>query len=317
MIDQFPAFDIAEDTVEKSLDLTKSHELLKGILESSCDGIAVLRAARDDQNCIVAFNWILANSVAANIVGKTPEQLPGTRVPVTFPGLPRLLKNYIQVVESSQPFKHEFNAHINSRSIWLDILAIKFEDGLAVTFRDISEVKELSLKLKEQGNIDGLTGVMNRRSLEQTLDREWRHCIRAKKHLTFILCDLDHFKRYNDRYGPQSGDDCLKQIARELAKTAQRPRDFVARFGGEKFAIILAETPAAGAETVARSIQEKVSELRIAHSATDLGDFVTVSMGVATTIPTAGRSLATFIKTADKALQQAKDNGRNGIVFMN
>lgn len=166
-------------------------------------------------------------------------------------------------------------------------------------------------------HLDGLTQVANRRRLDAYLNQEWRRLSREKLSLSLILCDVDHFKRYNDRNGHQAGDDCLQQIAQAINRVVKRPADLVARYGGEEFAIILPNTTVEGATTVAEVIRAEIQQLRILHNDSDSSELVTVSLGGAIAIPSQEISLKDFILAADKALYKAKRQGRDRAIIDN
>jgi diguanylate cyclase (GGDEF)-like protein len=157
---------------------------------------------------------------------------------------------------------------------------------------------------------DGLTGLANRRHLDEVLEREWRRAIRASQPISFILLDVDHFKAFNDHYGHQAGDDCLIRIAAVLADHVQRASELAARYGGEEFAIILPETTAADAAALADTVRQAVLRLAIPHEMSSSG-VVTISLGVFTRVPNAREGVSTLIAEADKALYRAKLAGRN------
>ncbi|MGB7443762.1 MAG: diguanylate cyclase [Coleofasciculaceae cyanobacterium] len=161
---------------------------------------------------------------------------------------------------------------------------------------------------------DYLTGIANRRRFDQVLDHEWRRLSREQAPLSLILCDLDFFKVYNDTYGHPKGDYCLQQIALIIAKAAKRHTDLVARYGGEEFAVILPNTDQKGAFIVAQEILTKVRAAKLAHANSPLKPYVTLSLGVVSTIPCHHHSTKTFIKAVDQALYQAKEQGRDRIV---
>jgi diguanylate cyclase (GGDEF)-like protein len=168
--------------------------------------------------------------------------------------------------------------------------------------------------LRRLSYIDGLTGIANRRHFQESLDHEWRHGFRMNKHLSLIMCDIDFFKTFNDVYGHQAGDECLKQVAMAMRDTIERPRDLVARYGGEEFAVLLPETGSQGAYKVAEVIRDKVLSLCIPHEKPgNECQSLTVSMGVATVMPSGDASVAEPISMADKALYFAKKDGRNKI----
>jgi len=141
--------------------------------------------------------------------------------------------------------------------------------------------------------------------------------LREKMPLSLILCDVDFFKLYNDTYGHQAGDECLKKVAQAMQNTIKRPGDLVARYGGEEFAIILPNTPMSGAFHIAEEIRAKIVCLHLDHEKSKVCDRVTVSLGVATIIPEPEFTPEMLIATADFALYRAKEQGRNCVVFLN
>ena len=163
--------------------------------------------------------------------------------------------------------------------------------------------------LEAVSRMDGLTGIANRRYFDAYLPAELARSARAP--LSFILADIDHFKDYNDHYGHQAGDACLKKVAGALRAAARRPADLAARYGGEEFAVVLPETPLAGAHEVAKNIAHRIAELNIPHAASATHSAVTVSQGIATSEPGAAVSCEHLIERADKALYRAKEQGRN------
>ncbi|WP_231987119.1 diguanylate cyclase [Pseudomonas prosekii] len=164
--------------------------------------------------------------------------------------------------------------------------------------------------LRSMALIDGLTGVANRRKFNEDILADWRLCFREQKPLSLILVDVDYFKRYNDRYGHQAGDDCLKSVAQTLSATVRRPYDLVARYGGEEFACVLPNTVLSGAVEIAERMQERVRTLGIEHSASDVDHVLTISLGVATLTPTDELGFEALIEAADKQLYEAKNAGR-------
>lgn len=175
-------------------------------------------------------------------------------------------------------------------------------------------LRKANEELRHLANSDGLTLVGNRRSFQEFLSNEWQRAVRSKTEISLILLDIDHFKLFNDTYGHHAGDECLKKVAAALRRTIHRPTDFVARFGGEEFAIILGGTNAEGAFSVAERILENVKDLNISHTTSKTCAQLTVSVGVATTFADLETSESELIKSADKALYEAKENGRNQIM---
>lgn len=161
--------------------------------------------------------------------------------------------------------------------------------------------------------VDGLTGIANRRQFDEALSREWRRCLRAREPLALLMCDVDSFKRYNDRYGHPAGDECLKRVAAALHGKLRRPADLAARYGGEEFAAILPDTGVEGACLVAESMRAAVESLGLPHEASTAA-VVTISVGVAALIPQQMESMKEIVDAADAALYAAKRRGRNCVV---
>ncbi len=161
--------------------------------------------------------------------------------------------------------------------------------------------------------LDELTGIANRRSFEEVLQREFKRAIRSDSPLTLMLLDIDHFKPYNDTFGHRAGDECLRQVAACLASFTRRPGDLAARYGGEEFALIFPETGPESAMGLAETIRAAVENLAVAHSHSD-AQVITVSIGVATGWPQDEEQKEAFIEVADQALYRAKNLGRNRVV---
>lgn len=166
-------------------------------------------------------------------------------------------------------------------------------------------------ELRRLVSIDGLTQVANRRCLDEYLEQECRRSQREQNPISLVLCDIDFFKNYNDNYGHQEGDYCLKQVAQAISQCTNRPADLVARYGGEEFAIVLPNTDAEGALSVALRATEVVRSLKLTHSFSDIANCVTISCGVATLSPLNEIKVVNLIKSADLALYLAKSEGRN------
>jgi two-component system chemotaxis family response regulator WspR len=176
-----------------------------------------------------------------------------------------------------------------------------------------AQLEAANAELQKLSSTDGLTKLCNRRKLDEVLDQEWRRCRREQVPLSFVLIDIDFFKRYNDHYGHPEGDECLRRVAAALSSALRRPGDLVARYGGEEFAVVLPHTPLEGAATVAETLREAVEELRIAHARSEAAEHVTLSLGVATLEPRGDSDLAALVATADAALYAAKRAGRNRV----
>lgn len=173
------------------------------------------------------------------------------------------------------------------------------------------ELNELNKKLKDLSRKDGLTGLANRRYMDEFIEREWLRAVRNKLPITFLLIDIDFFKAYNDNYGHLVGDKSLKKVASALKEVVSRPGDLVARYGGEEFALILSETSAA--QYIAKKCLKAIESLEISHEYSAASDVITISIGYHTLHPTKGSIPEDIIELADKALYQAKNFGRNRV----
>ncbi|KAF3887835.1 MULTISPECIES: EAL domain-containing protein [Nostocales] len=178
------------------------------------------------------------------------------------------------------------------------------------------QLQQANQELQRLASSDGLTQVANRRCFDDILNAEWQRLAREQASLSLILCDVDCFKLYNDTYGHLAGDDVLRHVAKAISQTVKRPADLVARYGGEEFAVILPNTGIEEAITVAREIQTNVSALQLPHPNSQIDQFITLSIGVATIIPHSQSSSSTLVAAADQGLYQAKAQGRNCVVQM-
>ncbi|MEL7635888.1 MULTISPECIES: diguanylate cyclase [Sporomusa] len=200
----------------------------------------------------------------------------------------------------------------------LSALKIKYEIDQrkareAELVKVLEELENANRELSRLSSLDGLTGIANRRHFEQIYDMEWRRAARTGSELSVLFLDLDFFKYYNDTYGHQEGDDCLKQVAAAAGRVLKRPGDLLARYGGEEFVVILPETSIAGAVEVAEAIRKAIERCNIPHSASPVAAYVTMSVGVAGGLVTQEDKPSDFIARADKALYEAKHSGRNRV----
>jgi diguanylate cyclase (GGDEF)-like protein/PAS domain S-box-containing protein len=194
-------------------------------------------------------------------------------------------------------------------------------DSLIGFMFDISERKrneekllQLQKELEDLSYKDGLTGVANRRQFDATFLIEWANAQRSQLPLSLVMFDIDFFKQFNDQYGHIAGDDCLRRVGDVLKTAANRPRDFLARFGGEEFIFILPETDTDAASLIAVRAQELLADAAIEHTHSPFNQRLTVSIGVATLIPDHTDDAIQFLSSADKRLYAAKQRGRNCVV---
>jgi len=184
------------------------------------------------------------------------------------------------------------------------------------SFLDEKELKGLAKEMGALAQLDGLTGLHNRRSYDEYIERIWRQSAREQAQLTILLIDIDHFKLYNDHYGHQTGDDAIKAVANAISTSGQRPFDFAARYGGEEFVVTLYGEAGGCGQAFAEKLRKAIRALKIPHEPSDTHKYLTASIGVAVIVPGSDRSLAGAVQMADEALYQAKEKGRNCIVVM-
>ena len=180
--------------------------------------------------------------------------------------------------------------------------------------RTEEQVLKLQAELEELSFRDPLTGLANRRWFDLMMEREWAEAQRNRQPLSLVMIDIDHFKQYNDHYGHLLGDACLKRVSDLLASTASRPRDFLARFGGEEFALVLPQTDEDAALALAARCRDAVHAARIPHAEFGEGATLALSFGVATMVPAHDAQSVALLETADRRLYWAKAQGRDRIV---
>lgn len=177
---------------------------------------------------------------------------------------------------------------------------------------DLKKARDI---LEKQAFIDGLTTIPNRRRFDEVLDQKWQEAVEHKSPLSMILMDIDFFKKYNDSYGHQQGDDCLIQIGHILRRSLLRSCDCAFRYGGEEFAMILPDTSEQEAFDQAENIRKEVLMQHLPHRHSQIADYVTVSLGVALLVPTPDTRPCELLSMADSALYRAKEQGRNQVSY--
>lgn len=186
---------------------------------------------------------------------------------------------------------------------------IQMRQSLLVVTRKLDSANQ---ELRRLTSLDGLTGIANRRHFDTVLEREWRRAMRQGEELSILMCDIDYFKKYNDRYGHQDGDECLRLVARTLSEAMDRGGDLIARYGGEEFIAVLPETSPGGALFVAERMRQAVADLKLPHAGSPFSH-ITASFGIASAVPTPDSSAHATVGNADRALYQAKLEGKNRV----
>ncbi len=201
---------------------------------------------------------------------------------------------------------------------WVHFYEIRTPSGyLVMTRLDMTPMVEKGLALERANEqllrlstTDGLTGIANRRMFDQSLLTEWQRCSRNRSSLSLLMIDIDHFKRYNDHYGHQTGDECLRQVGRILVLCAKRSGELVARYGGEEFAILLPGTEAQEAMAIAQRCVQQLESARIPHADSPVSAWLSISVGVASLVGSPGALRSSLLEQADSALYCAKKAGR-------
>ena len=185
--------------------------------------------------------------------------------------------------------------------------------GLLSTMNFFEYYKDVEEHLSNLAVHDGLTGIYNRRYFDETLAREWKRTMREKAPLSLIMLDIDYFKKYNDTYGHQAGDECLRQVATTISGALRRPADMAARYGGEEFVVVLPNLKLEDSAKFGETIRAKIEALKMEHKQSDANPFITVSLGIASVVPSSISSYEELVGAADKALYSAKNKGRNRV----
>lgn len=303
-------------------------KLMEAVMEAVNIGVIVL----DQDECVVCWNpWVAkVSGIKADaargkpLTGIFPE-LEGKRVQSAARGA--LRNGYASVLSQSlnkAPFpffvqgdeKTRIQQAVQVLPLDLDRMTrhclIQIFDVTAAVSRE-RILREQALELRTFSHIDGLTGIANRRRYDECIENEFRRSRRNGTRLSLIMVDIDHFKKFNDNYGHQAGDACLKAVAAALNEGLHRPGDLLARYGGEEFVVVLPCTDREGACLIAEGMRSRVEALNIRHATSSIADHVTISLGVASLIPHHGRQLDELQVAADKALYQAKREGRNRV----
>jgi diguanylate cyclase (GGDEF)-like protein len=225
-----------------------------------------------------------------------------------FPNLPLI----IMVAEAESDIYAVWRRRALTIGSLTAALALAFVGASCMLAVQLRRRMQLEIKLEVLARTDGVTGLNNRRALDEIVEREWSRARRTVAAFSVLFIDIDRFKAYNDTYGHQAGDEVLAAVARCILENIRRPLDSAGRYGGEEFIVVLPDTPAAGAVQIAENIRRAISELDIEHTGSEFGH-ATVSIGAASWTPERDSDVAAVIRAADQALYNAKAAGRNSV----
>ena len=294
----------------------------------SQDGISAIQAARAKLPDLVLLDINMSNMNGFEVCRQLKADSITAEIPVIFISASSETDNKIKAFGEggndyiTKPFNNnevvarvENQLQIGRLKAELQLKNARLERELLKSQLMEKKLLDLNEQLREIAALDGLTQIANRRTFDDFFAREWQRGQRDKQPLSLIICDLDYFKLYNDSFGHQSGDICLKKVAKAIVNTVMRPADLVARYGGEEFAVILPQTQAQNALQVAETIRHRVKKLAIPHGESEVSDYVSLSLGVSCAIPQPKYTKKQLLVTADKALYQAKKQGRDRAIF--
>lgn len=346
---KLPLFDAQHKVVAiltKSVDMTEVAQLTERLTEESTEALRIEAELSRDGSLLssvinavpepVAFisasgRCIGANAHYCRVHDITPDDIltVGREELLHADKRTWQVEQELQLLNDGEPLCYEEMFHLADGSIrWYEVYKNRFnnpvngENGIVITYSDLTERKKIEYELEQAiekfdalSSIDSLTNVANRRAFDAHIKHYWYNHRLEQHEMALLFCDIDCFKLYNDNYGHQNGDIVLAQIANEMAAQLQRDTDLVARYGGEEFVVILPNTGRQGAQYIAEKILRAVAALGIEHTFSKAEKIVTLSIGIATIIPSYEDELADFIQRADKALYKAKQAGRNQFHF--
>ena len=292
------------------------------------DGISAIQAARAKPPDVVLLDVNMSTMSGFEVCQQLRADSSTTEIPIIFVSASSETNNKIKAFKEggndyiTKPFqireviaRVENQVQIGRLKAELQTKNARLEQELLLRQSIEEKLIDLNEQLIRLAAIDSLTQIANRRTFDNFFTREWQRGQRDKQPLSLIICDIDYFKLYNDSFGHQSGDICLKEVARAISNTVMRPADLVARYGGEEFAVILPQTPAQNALQVAKTIAGEVKKLAIPHPQSEVSDYVSLSLGVSCAIPQLKYTKKQLLITADKALYQAKKQGRDRAIL--
>lgn len=298
--------------------MINSEEFLRAVLDSLPEQIAVIdkdgmivfvnqswHGFGEENSCATVRNWSSANYLLECQKAAEMGDMFGEHA----------LKGIRSVINKTEKaFYFEYPCHSDVEERWFMMRVVPltedYEEYFIISHHNITERKLAENEVLQQARIDGLTNIPNRRAFDEFLKNEWKRCARLQKNITLALIDLDHFKRLNDTYGHQAGDECLVQIGNVLKKFAKRPNDFCARYGGEEFVVVWGGADLLSARNLANKLLSDIVNLNIPNKNSGLNGRLTASIGLAFMIPSRGSEESDIIRKADELLYTAKKKGR-------
>jgi len=300
--------------VKERKQIEKKLRLSGAVIDATMEGVVIT----DAKSKILSVN-----PAFGQITGFLPEQAIHEKIKILKSGkhTKEFYKNLWHTLVNEGQWKGEFlNKKPNGElfDVEASITAIKDSNGVTQNyvnvFRDITKRKKNEKLLNKLSKTDPLTELANRRAFDESFEREWRRGWRHSHLVGIALIDVDYFKYYNDFYGHPAGDKCLQDIAKTLNSVIKRADDLVARYGGEEFVVIFSQNDPAGIVKLIESVHKEIFNLRIPHNSSEISKFVTISSGISWVIPDSEHSFSQLLEAADKALYEAKENGRDRIV---
>ncbi len=265
--------------------------ILQDLVMPNVDGLDLLARYKADE----------ALSAVPVIVLSTKEE-PTVKRDAFKAGASDYLVKLPDQIELIARIRHHSKAYLNQ---------LQRDEAYRALHESQQQLMAANLELERLTNVDGLTGLSNRRYFDENIDAEWKRAVRAQTSLGVLMIDVDHFKLYNDTYGHLAGDEVLKSVASAIKGCCQRSTDLPARFGGEEFVVILPSTAAPDVLRFGQELCRSVEALQLLHSASSVGPHLTISVGGAATVPMRDTAFSTLVAAADKALYEAKETGRN------
>lgn len=285
------------------------------------DAINALRIAKEVRPTVILQDLVMPGVNGLDLVRQYRADPATSSIPII------VLSSKEEAAVKNEAFKAGANDYLVKLPHEVELIArinyhsksylnqLQRDDAYRALRESQRQLLEMNFQLQRLTNLDGLTGLSNRRHFDQYMEAEWKRAIRSKTPISILMLDVDHFKSYNDTNGHLAGDEVLKTIATTIQQTCLRSSGTAARFGGEEFALILTATDMSESERVGEQLRRNVEALQIPHGGSDTSPFVTVSLGGASTMPQEGEAFLRLVDAADKALYRAKEAGRNRIVF--